>query len=218
MRKTVRLLSVLVLLVTLLLSACVKSEDIDASDITMPNNGDEYNMPSKNFMLIADSYEEYQALLIERLEQLPEGFDHFDNFAYLGEFKEYHGYVPLSSGYYYYEIVDQAQIELKLYIERKALWPEMEKLSDTDINPTDMRSLPSKQKGTYEINGLTYRYAMGRLSRITWTRGGKYYSLSTYIDVRDYPIEASTVFAKLLNIQGEDYPLMCWLLAGNKAS
>ncbi|MBO5323685.1 MAG: hypothetical protein J6A88_06265 [Oscillospiraceae bacterium] len=215
MRKNVSLLSALVLLVTLLLSACVTSEDIDAGDITMPNNGDEYNMPSKDFMLIADSYEEYQALILQH--QLPEGFDHFNNFAYLGEFKEYRGYVPLVCGYYYYKIVDQAQIELKLYIAKEDQWSKSETLSDTDINPVDMRTLPSKQRGEYEVNGLTYHYAMGELLYISWWRDGKYYELSPEIK-GDYPIEASTVFAKLLNIQGEDYPLMCWLLAGNKAS
>ena len=219
MRKTVSLISVLVLLVTLLFSACDSADDIDGDvtdgDIGISNTDGQNDIHINYGSTSAKTLEEYQAL-IQKL-QLPEEFDHFDNFAYFGEFERFVICPQISVDDYQYGIVDQAQVELMLHVNCEDKWPVLEKLSDTDINPVDMRSLPSKQRGEYEINGLTYYYAMGELLAIAWSRDGKYYYVAPD-SAKDYPIEASTVFAKLLNIQGKTYPLMCWLLAGNKES
>ena len=214
MKRFTIVLMICALMVSLLFSACDSADDIDG-DVGMANTVGQNDITIEYNATVAESYDEYQSLILQL--QLPGEFDHFENFAYFGEFKRFIIYPMQSIDNYLYGIVDQAQIELLLHINNKDKWPALEKLSDTDINPVDMRTLPSKQRGEYEVNGLTYHYAMGELLYISWWRDGKYYELSPEIK-GDYPIEASTVFAKLLNIQGEDYPLMCWLLVGNKAS
>ena len=218
MKRFAIMLMICALMMSLLFSACGRSE-VNGDDIVMPNNGDHDDTLGCDVFMTAFSYEEYQALIQQwqlwwQMEwPLPEDFKYFEDFAYLGEFESFHAQPPLGRIYYRYHILDQAQIGLILHIKRKPYESkiETEKLSGTDINPTDMRTLPSKQKGTYEINGLTYHYAMGELLYISWWRDGMYYELSSELN-GDYPIEASTVYAKLLNIQAEAYPLMCTLL------
>lgn len=216
MKRFTIVLMLCALMMSLLLSACGTTDNTDDGDIGMTNAESQGDPSVEHAFITAKTYDEYQALILQQ-ERLPENFDHFDNFAYLGEFQEFRTWHPFAKVGYHYDIVDQAQIELKLSVRSQGGWAEKADLSDTDINPTDMRTLPSKQKGTYEINGLTYHYAMGELLCISWWRDGMYYALSPELK-GDYPIEASTVYAKLLNIQGEDYPLMCALLLSYEKS
>ena len=215
MKRFTIMLMICALMMSLLFSACGTTDNTDDGDIGMTNADSQGDLIVEPVPITAKTYDEYQALLIEWKEQLPENFDHFDNFVYFGEFQEFRTWHLFAKNGYQYDIVDQAQIELILHVNYTDKWAEIvnsEELSDSDINPTDMRTLPSKQKGTYEINGLTYHYAMGELLAISWSKDGKYYTIAAGGDKKNYPIEASTMYAKLLNIQAEAYPLMCTLL------
>ncbi len=167
------------------------------------------------------TYDEYKEFL--KSADLPDDFVSYSDLSHFGEL-DWFSYVPyFHFDAYHYHIIDKQGYEFFINVERKYETPEyIDKyplLDASQINPSDMRSLPSGEKGRYIIGNMTYWYLSGKLNAIRWHQDGMYFELSVCDPgFAEYPLDANTTIAKLLRIQNKSADELTAILQGNQIS
>ncbi len=132
---------------------------------------------------------------------LPENFVFYDQIAPLGSFascmflsdvskKDYTSYM--------YTVVEESGRSLVIQIDQNGrTLNATDTISESNINPENMRSLRQNQSGTYTYHGIQYRYTSGDLVSIAWEKNGTVFTIS---HIHSYGYH-STKFAMLLNLE-----------------
>lgn len=200
----------------LMISACAQSPQSNVTGSSQTESSQTESLLADEYLFTIDDYDEYLSFLDST--DLPADFvtaDLLEIFGPFAIFVDVSDWRDISGPYNYYNycMIDEDGYRYSFDISRKEqLMPtDTDVLSQDDVNLSDMRSLPSKTRGAYTINGFTYRYAYGCLISIQWNRQGMYYALVLGNDLKDYPIDSSTPFARLVRIDNESILLMDYL-------
>lgn len=205
MKKHIRLLSIVFVLI-MLVGCNVQKENDDAS----ANSPD----PSKNVItnegerptLCIEEYNEYLKLVESQV--LPDAFVKYEAISGFGDFSSL---VILSDfrndeySTYMYSLIDQTDTMLNIYIEHEKEKATSSKIiSETVVNKKDLRVISSNDTGKFETEGITYTYVSGELLTVSWKDGNITYTISYDTkndDITQKPINDTTMFGKLLNIE-----------------
>lgn len=207
-------LAALVTIVFLILTAC---SGVFETETKITDTQHTEFLITDSPLLYIDTYEDYLSLL--ESTELPADFVEYSCLNCFGSFD---GFVDISGplnryNCYMYSFVDTNNFSYYAYVSRENKLEIETVLSQDYINLADMRILPSNLTGKYTMNGFTYYYVSGRLFAIGWSNEELYYSVG--FDVKkfsDYPIEALTPLALLVNIRDESISFMNELLGSNE--
>ena len=167
------------------------------------------------------TYSEYKEFL--KSADLPEDFVFYSDLSHFGELDRF-SYIPFFDfDAYHYFVTDKKGYDFFIEVERKYEIPEyIDKyplLDASQINPSDMRTLPSGDNGRYVIANMTYWYRSGRLTTIRWHQDGMHFALGlSESHFAEYPLDANTTIAKLLRIQNRSADELSAILQGKYVS
>ena len=213
MKQSYKITVLLLMIVCVAMMTCA-CESNSESNVPYTNQTESLIVDRPLFTI--EDYEEYLSFL--ELTDLPADFVTFDSLQIFGSFENFVDLTDLLNSdepynCYSYSVIDENGYRYSIDVSREERLVTSDVLNRDDINLSDMRILSSKQRGVYTINGFTYRYVNGRLSSIRWYSQGMHYALFISAkDFEDYPIESSTPFAKLVNINDDSTLLMDYLL------
>lgn len=196
-----------VILLTCILNACETAETEIYADLDM------YVQEHRVVIYRERDYKKYI-----RTEELPTPLPvTYDQLEALGKFYHFES-SPLNYGYEtMYGFVDAANIVCTLVLplpESGCHYGCEYKDPPLAADHSDMRSIPYEDANhcIYTVDGLTYLYHTGKLKSVHWTQNGQHfiffadclYYPDGGVEIRDYneyPIEADTFAAKLLNVE-----------------
>ena len=156
--------------------------------------------------LCIEKYDEYLKLVQSQV--LPDAFVKYEVISGFGEFSSLVILSDFRNGKYstyMYSLVDQTDTMLHIYIEHEKEKVNSSKIiSETVVNKKDLRVISSNDTGKFEIEGITYTYVSGELLTVSWKDGNITYTISYDTkneDITQKPINDTTMFEKLLNIE-----------------
>ncbi len=206
MKRFIVLLSALFLLLSL--CACSASpgsngntETTAALTVNLANTGLPFYSLSELESYLAEHDLEEDVLSYDKLSAVGA----FNNFMFPQVLRNDSGEVTvLSYSRYIYSFTDAADNSVDIFIkpatpENTAI--EIDALSDVDINPLDMRTLPVKTTGFYTYGQIQYVYVDGVLSGIQWTADGLLFSVVTSPSIHQYPLNVETFASSLLTLE-----------------
>ena len=163
------------------------------------------------------TYDEYEEFL--KSTDLPDDFVFYSDLSHFGELGWFSHPRFLDFDAYHYFIIDKKGYDFFIDVKRKYEIPEyIDKyplLDASQINPSDMRTLPSGDNGRYVIANITYWYQSGRLTAIRWHQNGMHFELGlSESRFAEYPLDANTTIAKLLRIKNRSAAELSAILQG----
>lgn len=187
------------------------------------NTGSAYIAGVQNDSACFISIESYDQYLVHIQEApLPSDFLSYEEISHLGEFKSFVAYRnPITDIYseYHYSIIDSSGIELffSAFHYDKFAAPIHSVTSEVDLN--NMRVLNSEEQGGYLVGELQYYYIQGKLNYLEWKINDVTFQLdanckSTNNVSANYPVDKTTVFGQLLDIQDKTAEEIMRILLG----